>query len=306
MKDFNCIVVLGPTACGKTKLAVRLAEALNGEIISADSRQVYKHLNIGTGKDLEEYTVDHKRIPYHLIDVAEPEEQFYLHHFTRLCKLAFEQIVARRKLPVICGGTGLYLDTLRKDFSYTQIKENFQLREELGALSKDQLLERLRGFPEELRQHADETSKKRLLRAIEVAEYLLGHPGEIKKEEKPYVPYYIGIHITVEERRELISSRLRQRISQGLVDEVRQLLKTGLTHQRLQFLGLEYKFISLHLQGLLPEKEMILQLERAIFQFAKRQMTWFRKMEREGVKIHWINKEMDVEALILKLQKEFS
>jgi tRNA dimethylallyltransferase len=198
-------VILGPTASGKTKLACLLAYHLNGEIISADSRQVYKHLNIGTGKDLEEYVVNGRSIPYHLIDIRELGEHFFLHEFMELCRDAFENIRSRNKLPIICGGTGLYLDSLRKDFSYTQIKENDELRPQLKTFSKEQLLARLKTYPSEFTEHVDLNSTKRLIRAIEVAEYLKQNPGTITKNENPYRPFYIGLHVTFEEGKERLS-----------------------------------------------------------------------------------------------------
>jgi len=305
MSDLNCIVVLGPTASGKTNLACRLADELNGEIISADSRQVYKFLNIGTGKDLHEYNINGKEIPYHLIDISEPGEQFYLHDFIYECESAFEEIRSRNKIPIICGGTGLYLDTLRKDFSFTQIKENDELRAELKGLSKEQLLERLRKFPKNITEHADLNSSKRIMRAIEVAMFLAEGPGKIIQKELPYKPYYLGINVPLEERKEIISARLLSRIENGLISEVKDLLDKGVTHERLQFFGLEYKFVSFYLQNKISKEELIQQLRTAIFQFAKRQSTWFRKMEKEGVKINWVSKDVNIIKLADNLKLAF-
>ncbi len=304
MSNYNCIVVLGPTASGKTRLACSLAHALNGEIISADSRQVYSHLNIGTGKDLEEYIVKGVKINYHIIDICDVHEQFYLHQFIQASENAFGLICAKKKLPIICGGTGLYLDSLRKDFSYTQIKEDAELRKELETLSKEELILRLKKFPSKLTAHVDNDSKKRIVRAIEVAEFLNQNPDKIVTEkEKIFRPYYIGINVNVEERKKAISERLTARINNGLIEEVKVLLDKGISHERLVFLGLEYKFVSFFLQNRISKLELYQQLETAIFQFSKRQMTWFRKMEKEGVKIHWIKKEeMEKESeAILKL-----
>lgn len=301
----NCIVILGPTASGKTKLACELAYYLNGEIISADSRQVYKQLTIGTGKDLNEYEINGKKINYHLIDIIEPEEQFYLHDFIRELKLAFDKITAQNKLPIICGGTGLYLDALHKDFSYTQIKENESLRKELEVLSKEDLIEKLKSYNYKESQKVDLNSKKRLIRAIEIAEHLKTTNAKLEQTNLPYKPYYIGIKTDVEKRRDLIYSRLILRLNNGLIEEVEGLLKKGLTHERLQFLGLEYKFISLYLQGKISKDELILQLSTSINQFAKRQMTWFRKMEKEEIKINWIEKDIDIQALLKDLDSKF-
>jgi tRNA dimethylallyltransferase len=302
MKEYNCIVVLGPTASGKTRLACRLAAELNGEIISADSRQVYQHLDIGTGKDLEDYLVAGKQIPYHLIGLVSPEEQFYLHQFTAALQECFGQIRSRNRLPLICGGTGLYLDALRKDFSFTRIGENEELRQALEPLSKEALTERLKQYPDRLVAHVDLQSKKRLIRGIELAEYMLETGDMPAPAELPYRPYYLGIHTDPAVRKDRISDRLRRRISQGLIAETEGLLEKGITHGRLERLGLEYKFVSLYLRGELSLDQMTTQLETAIFQFAKRQMTWFRRMEREGVQIHWIDPQEDVHDLSARLR----
>lgn len=298
MKNFNCLVVLGTTASGKTRLACQLAYYLNGEIISADSRQVYKQLTIGSGKDLDEYLIHDKKIKYHLIDIIAPEEQFYLHQFIAELKNSFDKITSEHKLPIICGGTGLYLDALRKDFSLTQIKENEALRTELTPYSKEALILRLKKYPREYIQHVDIHSIKRLIRGIEVAEHLQQHQIAPVAFKSPYKPYYIGINIDIEERKRLISQRLLHRINTGLIEEVSQLLENGITHERLQLLGLEYKFVSDYLQKKLSKEELIRHLQTAIFQFAKRQMTWFRRMEKDGVHIHWINKTDSLETLI--------
>jgi tRNA dimethylallyltransferase len=305
MNKYNCIVVLGPTASGKTSLACQLAYYLDGEIISADSRQVYKGLTIGTGKDLHEYTVNGKPIAYHLIDIIEPEEQFYLHQFTAGLKTAFDAITAQKKLPIICGGTGMYLDALRKDFSFTQIKEDSGLRSILERLSKEELIQRLKQFPEKLIQHVDLNSKKRIIRGIEVADSISKNKSSPKKTDLPYRPYYIGVKTDIETRKKNISERLHKRMEAGLMEEVQSLLNKGMTHQRLELFGLEYKFVSYYLQNKMSKEVMIEQLQTAIFQFAKRQMTWFRKMEKEGVDIYWVDKEGDTIFLAEQIKKEF-
>lgn len=306
MKEYNCIVILGPTASGKTKVACKIASELNGEIISADSRQVYKSLNIGTGKDLQEYTVDGKEIAHHLINICEPEEHFYLHDWIRECDKAFSAIIKKNKVPIICGGTGLYLDSLTKDTSLTQIKENAGLREKLALFEKEELQMHLKKFPATLIQHVDVQSKKRLIRGIEIAEFLAAHPNYLKEEEKLYKPYYIGIEVSPEERKKRISYRLNERLENGLIEEVRELIGQGMDHERLQYLGLEYRFISLYLAGKMKKEEMIAQLRTSIFQFAKRQMTWFRKMEKEGVKINWLKDEEDLNSCIKELKLFFA
>ncbi len=302
---YNCIVVLGPTASGKTHLACQLAYRLQGEIISADSRQVYKGLDIGTGKDLQEYVVQGKNIPYHLIDITEPGEQFYLHEFAEELKKAFEDILSRNHLPIICGGTGLYLDALKKDFSLTQIKENPDLRAELEHQSKEDLLLHLKKYPEALWYQVDLNSKKRIIRGIEIAEHLLKQGVELKKVNLPYKPYYLGINIDIESRKQKISGRLVKRIESGLIEEVEGLLKQGISHERLENLGLEYKFVSRFIRKEINKEQLISNLQTAIFQFAKRQMTWFRKMEKEGVEIHWLRPDEDVDALARQLKLQF-
>lgn len=296
---------MGPTASGKTQLACSLAGHLNGEIISADSRQVYTKLNIGTGKDLNEYRVNGKTISCYVIDLIDPEEQFYLHQFIVELKKAFDLIRSKHKLPIICGGTGLYLDALRKDFSFTQVKENESLRRELGLLSKEELALRLKKYPAELTEHIDLDSKKRMIRGMEIAEYRQTHSVELKSPALPYQPYYIGISLELGTRKELIRQRLIRRMDEGLIDEVKGLLESGITHRRLELFGLEYKFVSYYLQNRISKEELLAQLQTAIFQFAKRQMTWFRKMEKEGVNIHWVSSGRAKQDLFTLLENTF-
>jgi tRNA dimethylallyltransferase len=285
---YNCVAVIGPTASGKTRVACRLAHALDGEVISADSRQVYRGLDIGTGKDLSEYTVNGRIIPHHLIDIIDPQEQYYLHDFIRDLRAAFFEIRDRGHLPVVCGGTGLYLDALGKDHSLTQIGEDPLLRSSLAGLPKETLLERLDSYRSAVVARADRTSVKRIIRAIEIAA-AMQHGHTVTPEPLPYRPFYIGINTSLDSRRENISQRLKRRIDTGLVDETRALLARGISRERLDQLGLEYRYCAMFVEGQIPFGEFHHRLETAIFQFAKRQMTWFRKMEREGVKIHWFD-----------------
>jgi tRNA dimethylallyltransferase len=303
---YNCIAVIGPTASGKTNLACKLAYHLNGEIISADSRQVYKHLTIGTGKDLESYNLNNKKINYYLIDITEPQDQFYLNDFIRELKTAFTQINSHKKLPIICGGSGLYIDALRKDFSLTQIKENENLRLELVKFSKEELQEKLISYNNNNLSHTDVNSTKRLIRAIEIAEAMKSSETNFTKTELPYKPYYIGIAVNNIERKHLINQRLHYRLEHGLIEEAEWLLNNGISHERLQFLGLEYKFLSYYLQHKISKEELHTKLSSAIYQFSKRQMTWFRKMEKEGVKINWIDKSESVEKLSEELKLMFN
>lgn len=303
MNNYNCIVVLGPTASGKTRLACQLAYYFNGEIISADSRQVYKGLDIGTGKDLQEYTVNGLPIKYHLIDVCNPGEQFYLHQYIELQEKTFNEITSAKHLPIICGGTGLYLDTLHKNFDYTQVKENHELRSQLEKLNKEQLQQKLKQFPVDYTSHADLSSTKRLIRAIEVATFLQSENITPTNKKEKYNPLYVAVDVSLEERRNLISQRLKQRLEHGLIEEAEGLIKSGVSHDRLQFFGLEYKFVSYYLLGQITKEELFNQLQTAIFQFAKRQMTWFRKMEKEGIKIHWFQKTMPSETIITVIKE---
>ncbi len=298
MQNTNCIVILGPTASGKTQLACSLAAELNAEIISFDSRQVYKRLNIGTGKDLNEYVVNGKQIPYHLIDVCEPSQQFFLHDFIREFDISFNTILHNEKIPILCGGTGLYLDVLRKDFSFTQIPEDPELRSALQNRSKEELLKILDVLPKGYHAHVDRHSVKRILRGIEVAQYLGENNLQPGNPKEKYRPIYVGINIETKTLRHRIRERLLKRMEHGLIEEGENLLKSKLSHDRMQQLGLEYKFLSFYLQNKISRAELTEQLYTAICQFARRQMTWFRKMEREGVTIHWVNSETNTQHII--------
>lgn len=300
---YNCIVVLGPTASGKTRLAVKLAAEFQGEVISADSRQVYKHLDIGTGKDLHEYITGSQSVPYHLIDIADPSRQFYLHEFSEKLLEAFRDITDRDKLPVICGGTGLYLDALRKDLSYTQVPENQMLRTQLQKFTKPQLLEKLEGYKNPLVSKVDKTSVKRIIRGIEIAEYLQFHVLK-QPEPLPYRPLYIGIQLPTPELHKRIRQRLDSRIEAGMIDEVKGLIEHGINDERLRSLGLEYRLVAEHLAGEISLVEMRAKLFTAIRQYAKRQMTWFRKMQREGVSITWLSNNNLTGALLQEIKEK--
>ena len=300
---YNCIVVLGPTASGKTHLACQLAYHLNGEIISADSRQVYKGLNIGTGKDLGEYKVKGKKIPYHLIDVCDVNTQFYLHDFIRELKKSFTELTERGHLPIICGGTGLYLEALEKDHHMTLVPENEALRNKLSKASHEELVKLLFSLRGPHIKLIDPTSKKRIIRGLEIYEYSKENPVP-EKRELIYKPKYIGIKISKEERNKRIDVRLKQRLENGLIEEVEGLLKKGVSHERLQFLGLEYKFISQYLLKQINKKELFTLLSTAIHQFAKRQMTWYRRMEKNGIEIEWVQLE-EAEELLINIKKAF-
>lgn len=282
------LIVLGPTASGKTKLAAALADKLDGEIISADSRQVFKGMDIGTGKDLEEYQVNGKNIPYHLIDIKNAGEHYQVNAFKEDFYQAFEQITQRNKLPILCGGTGMYIHSILQNHELTAIPVNESLRTELQPYTKDELIRKINTYPEALRAQADHSSAKRLIRAIEIAEYLKSNP--LPKIERPMLqPLVIGLESELELRRKRILDRLELRLNNGLIAEVQNLINSGVSAEMLTFYGLEYKFVVAYLNGEIDWATLKERLGIAICQFAKRQLTFFRKMEKDGVKIHWLD-----------------
>jgi tRNA dimethylallyltransferase len=290
------LIVLGPTASGKTRLAIRLAERLGAEIISADSRQVFKGMDIGTGKDLDEYAINGKNIPHHLINIKEAGEKYNVNEFKEDFYTFFDELTEKGVLPILCGGTGMYIHSLLQNQEYTSIPNNHQLRETLSVVSIEHLRERLNTYPLEYTRHADLSSHKRLLRAVEVAEFLMHNRLEpvIRKEISATV---IGLNPERSLRRANIMARLESRIQQGLIEEVANLRAKGLSDEMLTYYGLEYKFVGEYLQGAYGIDELKERLGTAICQFAKRQMTFFRKMEKDGVKIHWFNSDTDQNAL---------
>jgi len=287
LSRYNSIIVLGPTASGKTKMAVQLAYTLQGEIVSIDSRQVYQKLDIGTGKDYADYVVNGVNIPYHLIDLVEPTQKFNVYDFLLAFNQSWDDLLQRKKLPVLCGGTGLYYDVLLKKNALVAVPVNENLRQELETKPKPELEKILRSYSNYNQYHFDFSTSKRLVRAIEIMLYLEKNetPFTLFKDIKPLV---IGTQTELEIRRKNISLRLEQRLNNGLIEEAEQLIQQGVSHEQLQYFGLEYKFLSLYLKGELSRADMQQKLETAIHQYARRQMTWFRKMEREGVNIHWI------------------
>ena len=301
---YDLITILGPTASGKTPLAAALAARMNTEIISGDSRQVYREMDLGTGKDLADYVVDGKNIPYHLIDIAEPGYKYNVFEFQRDFLKAYEDMTFRNKLPILCGGTGMYIESVLKGYRLIPVPENKDLREELAGKSLDELTTMLAGY-KKLHNSTDVDTVKRAIRAIEIEEYYLHE----KVDARPFPKLeslIIGVHIDREHRREKISRRLRQRLDEGMVDEVRKLLDRGIPAENLVYYGLEYKYLTLYVTGQLTYEEMVSQLEIAIHQFAKRQMTWFRGMERRGFDIHWIDALSPMEEkvnAILKLME---
>ncbi|SDC08068.1 tRNA (adenosine(37)-N6)-dimethylallyltransferase MiaA [Pedobacter soli] len=303
MDQHNLIIILGATASGKTKLAVQVAHALNGEIISADSRQVFKRMDIGTGKDLQEYTIEGTTIPYHLIDILEPGERYHVDAFKNDFYQAFDEISKRGKLPVLCGGTGMYIHSLLQNQAFTAVPVNQALRNQLELLTKEELVLQLQSDASHNTQHVDLSSKKRLIRALEIAAYL--KENELETVDRPVLkPLIFGLKNEVEVTRAKILERLEARFKAGLIEEVAQLLKLGISKEMLIFYGLEYKFIVNYLDGQLTLAELKLRLGIAICQYAKRQNTFFRKMEKDSVNIIWLDASLSTNQLKqLVLQK---
>lgn len=287
MKAYNLITILGPTASGKTPLAASLAARIGSEIISADSRQVYRRMDLGTGKDLADYTVNGVQIPYHLIDICEPGYRYNVFEYQRDFLVAYEKIVATGKTPILCGGTGMYLESVLRGYRLIPVPENPDLRKALENYTLDELTEMLSRY-KTLHNITDVDTVKRAIRAIEIEEYYL-HTDASEREFPQLDSLVIGVDIDRELRREKISRRLRQRLDEGMVDEVRHLLDEGIPAENLIYYGLEYKYLTQYVIGEMEYAEMVRQLEIAIHQFAKRQMTWFRGMERRGIRIHWID-----------------
>ena len=296
MPNYDLIAILGPTASGKTPFAATLACELNTEIISADSRQLYRGMDLGTGKDLDDYTINGKQIPYHLIDIAEPGYKYNVFEYQQDFLKAYEDIRKRGKLPILCGGTGMYLESVLKGYKLIPVPENPELRQELANKTLGELTEILSTY-KTLHNNTDVDTSKRAIRAIEIEEYY--KTNDTEQREFPQIKsLIIGLDIDRELRREKISRRLKQRIADGMIEEVKGLLEKGVPAADLIYYGLEYKFLTLYATGKIGYDEMYNGLETAIHQFAKRQMTWFRGMERRGFDIYWINAGSPMEEKI--------
>ena len=286
------ITILGPTASGKTSLAAALAARIDAEIISADSRQVYRGMTIGTGKDLDDYRQGDRVIPYHLIDICEPGTKYNLFQYQQDFHLIYNNIVARGVRPILCGGTGLYIESVLKGYALSPVPQNQALRDELADKSLAELTSMLEDLKHRnhsvMHNRTDVDTAQRAIRAIEIETYNLEHPTD-NRTLPPIDSVIIGVDINREERRRKITQRLKQRLEEGMVDEIRQLLDRGIAPENLIYYGLEYKFVTEYVIGKTSYEEMFRQLEIAIHQFAKRQMTWFRGMERRGFTIHWID-----------------
>ena len=296
---YDLITILGPTASGKTPLATALAHKLGTEIISGDSRQVYRRMDLGTGKDLDDYTVGGEQVPYHLIDIVEPGYKYNVFEYQRDFLQAYQEITQKGKLPVLCGGTGMYIESVLKGYRLLPVPENPELRASLEGKSLEELTTILEGY-KKLHNSTDVDTAKRAIRAIEIEEYYKQQPPEYR-EFPSLKSLIIVVDIDRELRREKITRRLKQRLDEGMVDEVKGLLAEGIPAENLIYYGLEYKFLTQHVIGELTFDEMFHQLETAIHQFAKRQMTWFRGMERRGFHIHWLDATLSMEEKVNKI-----
>lgn len=295
------ITILGPTACGKTTLAAHLAARIGGEIISADSRQVYRRMDIGTGKDLDDYVVDGKQIPYHLIDIMEPGTKYNLFQYQQDFHDAYNDIRSRGAEPILCGGTGLYIEAALKGYALSPVPQNAELRASLEGTSLEELTSMLVLLKQKngstMHNTTDVDTAQRAIRAIEIETYNAEHP--MPERQLPGVEsLVIGVNIDREARRERITHRLRQRLENGMVEEIRAIIDSGVAPEDLIYYGLEYKYVTEYVIGKTSYEEMFRALEIAIHQFAKRQMTWFRGMERRGTVIHWIDASLPMEERI--------
>ena len=299
MLPFNLLVILGPTATGKTRIGVQIARCLGGEIISADSRQVYRGMDLGTGKDIGEYG----DIPYHLIDIKNPGEEFNVFEFKQAFVQAFHSIRSRGKLPLLVGGTGLYLESILLRYSLPEVPENPTFRSELSVCSLSELSARLKKNKPELHNTTDLTDRGRLIRALEIAEF--ARTSLTSQTDLPEIqPVVFGVKWDRQALRRRITRRLRERLEGGMIAEVKTLLAAGLSHEKLDFYGLEYRYAVRHLRGELNRNDLFQKLNSAIHQFARRQETWFRRMERKGIEIRWVAGDRDPAKEILTILRD--
>lgn len=301
---YDLITILGPTASGKTALAARLAYEMHTEVISGDSRQVYRRMDLGTGKDLEDYVVEGIQVPYHLIDIVEPGTKYNVFEYQRDFLKVYEELRGEGKVPVLCGGTGLYLESVLRGYRLMPVPENEALRTVLAGKSLEELTEMLKSY-KQLHNTTDVDTPKRAIRAIEIEEYYRNHPAEGRDFPSIHA-LVVGIDIDRETRRRKISERLKQRLEHGMLDEIRDLLSEGIPAENLIYYGLEYKYLTQYVIGELTYEEMYRKLEIAIHQFAKRQMTWFRGMERRGIQIHWLEASSPMEDKVAQIRRWLS
>lgn len=300
------ITILGPTASGKTSLAAALAYEIGGEIISADSRQVYRGMTIGTGKDLDDYSVNGHKIGYHLIDIAEPGDKYNIYEYQRDFHKVYSELMRRNVRPILCGGSGLYIESVLKGYSLSTVPQNPELRQSLSDKTLDELTEILIDLKarnnSNMHNRSDVDTAQRAIRAIEIEMYNLQHPAQ-NRQFPPVESVIIGVDIDRDSRRKRITERLKERLQHGLVEEVKGLMESGLSAESLIYYGLEYKFVTEYVIGKLSRDEMFCSLEIAIHQFAKRQMTWFRGMERRGFTINWIDWHLPMADKLEQIKK---
>lgn len=296
------ITILGPTASGKTELAVNISNKINAEIVSADSRQIYKYMDIGTGKDLDEYIINNSKIPYHLIDILDPEVNYSVYDFQRDCLYAIELILANGKTPLICGGTGLYLESFLLNYKINSASPNVKLRDNFDNKNNVELIQILKSIENSHYQEGYHNTKRRLVRAIEIAMDNKDSRINMKNVHvnTRFNNLVIGIKIERNELLNLIKKRLYFRMENGMINEVETLInKYNLSINRLKYFGLEYKYIAMYLNNEFSYNELLEKLNIAINQFSKRQMTFFRRMEKRGIKIHWVNSQSDSAAKLV-------
>lgn len=287
--QFNLIVILGPTASGKTQLAVRLARDMRSEIISADSRQVYRGMDIGTGKDLSEYDVHGVSVPYHLIDIVDPTHEFNVFEYQKRFYRSFSEISLRGIVPIMVGGTGLYIESIIMGYSMPEVPENHGLRQELEKQNLQDLVKRLLELNPDVHNTTDLRDRARCIRAIEILEFTKAQNGDRETHCPVIAPLVIGIRWERQTLRQKITNRLTERLKSGMIDEVKKLNELGIGWEKLDFFGLEYRYIGLYLQDKISYNDMFQKLNTRIHQFAKKQETWFRRMEKRGIKICWID-----------------
>ncbi len=301
MENLDLISIVGPTAVGKTSVAAHLAAAINGEILSADSRQVYRGMDLGTGKDYSDYVINGKQVPYHLIDIADAGYKYSVFEFQTDFLKAYSEVKARGNMPILCGGTGTYIDAVVKGYKLMKVPINDELRAELEAMT-DQALEARLNALKTVHNRSDFDTRKRLIRAIEIEQYQKEH--EVEMVTYPHINnIYFGILVDRTTRRKRITERLHARLKAGMVEEVQALIDGGVPVETMLFYGLEYKFIAMYILGQITYDQMVEQLNFAIHHFAKRQMTWFRKMERDGNTIHWIDGLLPMEEKVNAILK---
>jgi tRNA dimethylallyltransferase len=297
MPNNQLLVITGPTASGKTVIAASVAAALDGEIISADSRQVYRGMNIGTGKDLDDYRVQGKNVPYHLIDIVDPGYEYNVYEFSRDFRKIYTEITSRGKLPIMCGGTGMYIDSVVRQYILIEVPKNQTLRDSLRSFKIEELTEMLSELKPDMHNISDVSDRERALRAIEIQHFYRENP-----DARPPLAFdkmkIFGIRLERQVLKDRISSRLESRLREGMVDEVSNLMEKGVAAEKLIFYGLEYRFITEYLLENYTYDEMVEKLRIAIFQFSKRQMTWFRRMEKSGVKIEWVDGDLSLKEKV--------